>query len=296
MNEIVEKENIENLIYEIHGKQVMLDSDLAKLYECKNGTKEVNQAVRNNMAKFPGRFSWKLSDDEYKNLRSKFLTSSQKNNNYGGRRNNPRVFTEQGVAMLATILKTKVATEVSIAIMDAFVALRHYIGRNEYRLSNIETKIIEHDSEIKLLQKSFEKFDENKKYNETFYNGQIYDAYSKIIEIFRKSKKDLIIIDRYADKVVLDMIKNLKVKVTLITKENGLLTKRDIEKYNKQYDNLKVVYKDNFHDRYFIIDKREVYHCGASINHAGSKTFSINKWEDKIVKKEFIHKVNTIIK
>ena len=296
MNEILEKDKIENLIYEIRGKQVMLDSDLAKLYECKNGTKEVNQAVRNNMAKFPGRFSWKLSDDEYKNLRSKFLTSSQKNNNYGGRRNNPRVFTEQGVAMLATILKTKVATEVSIAIMDAFVALRHYIGRNEYRLSNIETKIIEHDSEIKLLQKSFEKFDENKKYNETFYNGQIYDAYSKIIEIFRKSKKDLIIIDRYADKVVLDMIKNLKVKVTLITKENGLLTKRDIEKYNKQYDNLKVVYKDNFHDRYFIIDKREVYHCGASINHAGSKTFSINKWEDKIVKKEFIHKVNTIIK
>ena len=296
MNEILEKDKIENLIYEIRGKQVMLDSDLAKLYECKNGTKEVNQAVRNNMAKFPGRFSWKLSDDEYKNLRSKFLTSSQKNNNYGGRRNNPRVFTEQGVAMLATILKTKVATEVSIAIMDAFVALRHYIGRNEYRLSNIETKIIEHDSEIKILQKSFEKFDENKKYNETFYNGQIYDAYSKIIEIFRKSKKDLIIIDRYADKVVLDMIKNLKVKVTLITKENGLLTKRDIEKYNKQYDNLKVVYKDNFHDRYFIIDKREVYHCGASINHAGSRTFSINKWKDKIVKKEFIHKVNTIIK
>ena len=294
MNEILEKDKIENLIYEIRGKQVMLDSDLAKLYECKNGTKEVNQAVRNNMAKFPERFSWKLSDDECKDFLVKNF--DQKKETRGGRYKNPRVFTEQGVAMLATILKTKVATEVSIAIMDAFVALRHYIGRNEYRLSNIETKIIEHDSEIKLLQKSFEKFDENKKYNETFYNGQIYDAYSKIIEIFRKSKKDLIIIDRYADKVVLDMIKNLKVKVTLITKENGLLTKRDIEKYNKQYDNLKVVYKDNFHDRYFIIDKREVYHCGASINHAGSKTFSINKWEDKIVKKEFIHKVNTIIK
>ena len=150
-NTIVEnKTDIEKLIYEIRGKQVMLDSDLAKLYECKNGTKEVNQAVKNNLDKFPERFSWILTNQEYYDLKSKILTSNH--NNYGGRRYNPRVFTEQGVAMLATILKSNIATQVSINIMDAFAAIRHYIGNNEYRLSNIETKIIEHDNNIKLLQ------------------------------------------------------------------------------------------------------------------------------------------------
>ena len=117
------------MIYEIRGKQVMLDSDLAKLYQCKNGTKEINQAVKNNVEKFPERFSWILTFDEYNDLRSKILTSNS-NNNYGGRRYNPRVFTEQGVAMLATILKTKVATKISIEIMDAFVTMRHFFKSN----------------------------------------------------------------------------------------------------------------------------------------------------------------------
>ena len=104
----------------------------------------------------------------------------------------------------------------------------------------------------------------------------------------------MIIIDGYADITVLDMIKTLKVKVILIIKEKGLLTKRDIEKYNSQY-NLKIIFNNDFHDRYFIIDRKEVYHCGAFINHAGSRTFSINKWEDKIVKEEFIKNVSKII-
>ena len=165
MNEVtvIDEEKIENMIYEIRGKHVMLDSDLANLYNCKNGTKEINQAVRNNLDKFPDRFSWKLSDKEYYDLRSKFLTSSLKNNNYGGRRNNPLVFTEQGVAMIATILKTSVATKVSISIMDAFVAMRHLIGKSEYRLSNIESKVLEYDTKINLLQESFNKFEEKKK-------------------------------------------------------------------------------------------------------------------------------------
>ena len=130
MNEVVTKEDIkiENMIYEIRSKQVMLDSDLARLYKCKNGTKEINQAVRNSPEKFPERFSFVLNDSEMDDLRSKFLTSSL--NKHGGRRYNIRVFTEQGVAMLATILRTKVATEVSIQIMDAFVAMRKYISTN----------------------------------------------------------------------------------------------------------------------------------------------------------------------
>ena len=154
MNEICKKEKIEveNMIYEIRGVQVMLDSDLAKLYEVE--TKRINEAVRNNPEKFPERFSWKLTDEESKI----FLVENfdHKNETRGGRYKNPRVFTEQGVAMLATILKSKIATEISIRIMDAFVAMRHYIGNNEYRISNIETKIIEHDKSINLLKELFQ--------------------------------------------------------------------------------------------------------------------------------------------
>ena len=137
MNSLKE-EKIENLIYESKGKQVMLDSDLARLYKVE--TKRVNEAVKNNPLKFPERFSWKLTDDESKTFLVEIF--DQKFEKRGGRYKNPRVFTEQGVAMLATILKSEVATKVSIDIMDAFVAMRHYIGNNEYRLSNVESKVI----------------------------------------------------------------------------------------------------------------------------------------------------------
>ena len=156
MNEIIEKEiKIENMIYEIRGKQVMLDSDLAKLYQCKNGTKEINQAVKNNLEKFPDRYAFRISEEEYNDLKSKILTS----NTRGGSRKGHTVFTEQGVAMLATVLKSSIATRVSIAIMDAFVAMRKYISNelleqkyiNNIVLSNTN-KIIEIDNKVLLLQ------------------------------------------------------------------------------------------------------------------------------------------------
>jgi len=278
VNELVVNEKIENLIYEIRGKQVMLDSDLARLYQCKNGTKEINQVVKNNVDKFPERFSWKLSDEESNDFLVKNF--DQKVEKRGGKFKNPRVFTEQGVAMLATILKSRIATEVSIAIMDAFVTMRHYIGNDTYRISNMEAKIIEHDRDIKVLQESFNKFDEKRKVNEIYFNGQIYDAYSKIQEIFNKAKNKIIIIDAYADNILLDIVKRLKIEVIIITRDNNLLTKQDILKYNKQYHNLKVVYNSSFHDRYFILDGNTVYHCGASINRIGYKTFSINLISD----------------
>ncbi|MBR2832945.1 MAG: ORF6N domain-containing protein [Bacilli bacterium] len=277
MNQIIKNENIENLIYEIRGKQVMLDSDLAKLYQVE--TKRINEAVYRNKEKFPERFCFKLSDEESYN----FLVAicDQKNERRGGRYKNPRVFTEQGVAMLATVLKSKAATQVSIKIMDAFVAMKKYISNNLINQKYYNDMTIRHDSEIKLLQESFNKFEEKKINNETYYNGQIYDAYSKIIDIFKTANNELIIIDRFADKSVLDMIKDLDVNVILIVKRNGLLKKMDIEKYNRQYDNLKIIYNGDYHDRYFIIDQKEVYHCGASIKHAGSRTFSINKGKIK---------------
>ena len=297
MNEIIEKENIiiEDMIYEIRGKQVMLDSDLAKLYQVE--TKRINEAVKNNLDKFPERFSWIVSDEEQINLRSKFSTSSStssEKNNYGGRRYKIRVFTEQGVAMLATILKSSIATKVSIRIMDAFVAIRHYIGDNEYRLSNVEAKVLEHDNDIKLLQESFKKFEEKKKNNEIYFNGQIFDAYSKILDIFKDAKKELTIIDAYADNTILDIIKRLNVQATIITKKDNLLTNQDIQKYNQQYHNLKIIFNNTFHDRYFILDNDIVYHCGTSINRIGYKTFSITKMNDKDVCNLLINKIKTL--
>ena len=293
MNQILEKENIENLIYEVREKQVMFDSNLAKLYQCSNGTKTINQAVKRHINRFPERFMFQLTKDEYINLKSQTGTSSW--NEYGGIRKLPFVFTEQGIAMLSSVLRTPVAEEISVRIMDAFVSMRKYISNNLIKQQYINNLVLVDHKNIKLLQESFSKLEEKKKVSETYYNGQIYDAYSKIIEIFKTSKKELIIIDRYADTTVLDMIKKLKVKVILVTKRNGLLTNQDIERYNSQYNNLEVVNSDDYHDRYFVIDKKEVYHCGASINHAGSRTFSINKWEDKKVCNNFIDNINNIL-
>ena len=296
MNEVITKENninIEDMIYEIRGKQVMLSSDLAKLYRCKNGTKEINQAVSRNQEKFPERFSWKLTDEES----SLFLVTNcdQKIETRGGKFKNQRVFTEEGVAMLATILKTDVATRISIQIMDAFIAMRRYIGNNRKILLNIENKIIEHDNDIKLLQQSFQKFEEKRKINEIYFNGQIYDAYSKIVDIMKKAKEEIIIIDSYADKTILDMISKLSTKVILITKENNKLSELDISKYHKQYDNLEIIYNNTFHDRYIILDSSTVYHLGTGINRAGSKTFSTNILTDEFIISSLLNYISEII-
>ena len=174
MNELIIKENIkiEDLIYEIRGVQVMLDSDLARLYECKNGTKEINQAVKRNIKKFPLEFAFQLTIEEYRNLKSQFVTSSRENN-YGGVRKLPFAFTEQGVAMLATILKTKKASNISLAIMDAFVAMRRYIASNNYdkRISNVETKLIEQDTKFDEIFSRLE----TKPNNHIFVLHKIYD-------------------------------------------------------------------------------------------------------------------------
>ena len=295
MNEVVVKDDIkvENMIYEVRGKYVMLDSDLALIYGCKNGTKEVNQAVRNNPKKFLDRFSWRLSDEE----RNIFLVKNfdQKIETRGGRYRNPRVFTEQGVAMLATILKTKVATEVSIKIMDAFVSMRHYISSNLLEQKYINNMVLEHDYDIKIIQESLDKLEKDKEINEVYFNGKIYDAYSKVLDIFSETKEELIIVDRYTDKTILDMIKNLDCNVILITGKRSKLTKLDIDKYSSDYHNLKVYYDDTFHDRYFIIDKDKVYHSGNSINHIGYIKSSIDIIHDDSIKNSLITDINKII-
>ena len=173
--------------------------------------------------------------------------------------------------------------------------MRKYISSNLIEQKYINNMVLEHDSQIKLLQSTFDKLEEKKKVNEIYFDGQIYDAYFKIQEIFKEAKKDLIIIDGYADNTILDIIKRLKVNVIIITKPNNLLTKQDILKYNRQYHNLKVVYNNTFHDRYFILDGKTVYHCGSSINRIGYKTFSITLIGDMDVCKILINRVKQII-
>ena len=295
MNDVIIKEKeigkVENLIYEIRGVQVMLDSDLARLYECANGTKTINQAVNRHLDRFPEDFYFQLTKEEYLNLKSQLGTSSS--NEYGGVRKLPYVFTEQGVAMLASVLRTNVASSVSIDIMRAFVIMKRYISKTLLEQTYINELVLKDSKRIDLLEETLSKFKE--KSNHLFFEGHIYDAYSKISEIFRKAKKELIIVDGYADITTLDMIKKLSVNVIIITKQNELLTNIDIKKYNNQYHNLTIKFSDSFHDRYFIIDNNDIYHCGTSINHAGARTFSINMLEDKEVCDALKNKVDKII-
>ena len=199
MNEITNELKIENMIYEIRGKQVMLDSDLAKLYQCANGTKDINKAVKRHSDRFPEDFYFQLTEEEFSNLRFQAGTSNLKEQ--GGRRYNPYVFTEQGVAMLATILRTSVAAEVSIKIMRAFVIMRKYISSNLIEQKYINNLVMKHEEQINNI---FNHFETKEIKNEIYFQGQMYDAYSKILDIFMLANEELIIIDSYADKYVLD--------------------------------------------------------------------------------------------
>ena len=266
MNEIAVTDDIkiEDMIYEIRGKYVMLDSDLAILYGCKNGTKTINQAVNRHLERFPSDFYFQLTEDEYNSLRSQVGTL--KNGRGEHKKYLPYVFTEQGVAMLATVLRTKVASEMSVSIMRAFVKMRHYllntVGENKYikdMLLKHDNELSEHGNSIRLLQESFDKLETDKEIDEVYFNGKEYDAYSKVLDIFGEAKDKLIVVDRYTDKTFLDMIRNLDCKVILITGKKSKLTKLDIEKYNEDYNNLTVYYDDTFHDRYFVIDDNKVY-------------------------------------
>ena len=245
--------NIEDLIYEIRGKQVMLDSDLAKLYNCTNGTKEINQAVKRNIEKFPEDFYFMLTEQEYTNLKSQFVTSSL--NSYGGRRNTPHVFTELGVAMLSSVLKTEIANKVSVNIIRAFVNMRKYIKTNLIEQTYINNLVLEHDTKI---NKILDKLDNTVK-NYIFFKGQIYDAYSLLLDIINKSKQEIIIIDNYADKKLLDILTKTNKQITLYTKNTN---EELIKKYQTQYNNLTIIKKDNLHDRFIIIDKKILYHSG----------------------------------
>ncbi len=300
--ENISNEEIKNLIYTIRGKQVMLDSDVALLYHYE--TKKINQAVKRNIDRFPEKFCFQLAEEEFSSLRSQIVTLNKTtiqenleksslrpkiatlNENTGRgkhRKYLPYVFTEQGIAMLSGLLKNDIAIQVSINIMDAFVEMRKFLSANGQlfeRLTNVEYKLLEHDKKFDKVFNQLQN-EENIK-QKIFFEGQIYDAYSLIIDIIKKANKKILIIDNYIDDSVLKMLakKNKNVEVAILTSEKSNIQKIDIQKFNKEYPILKVAKTNKFHDRFIIIDNKKMYHLGASIKDLGKKCFGINKIED----------------
>ena len=287
---MVDNREIQSMIYTFRGRQVMLDSDLARLYQVE--TKVFNQAVKRNIDRFPENFRFQLTDSEFENLRSQIVTSSL--SGHGGRRYMPYVFTEQGIAMLSAVLKSDVAVEVSVKIMNSFVEMRNFLLSNREmfnRLDRVELKQLETD---KKLEEVFDYIATTKEVKQKiFFNGQIYDAFSLMVEIVEKAEKELILIDNYVDVNTLNILSKKKdgVNVLIVTSGKGNLTDKDIAKFNSQYPKLTVKISKDFHDRFLIIDRKEVYHIGASIKDAGKKSFGITKLEDEDLIKNLLNKV-----
>ena len=274
MNEIIEKEmlDIKDMIYEINEVEVMLDSDLASLYDVE--TKRINEAVKNNPNKFPSNFLFRISEREYAFLKSKISTSK------GGSKKGHTAFTEQGIYMLATILKSKNAVQVSIRIMNTFVKMRHYINYSNQLLPNrfllLEDKV---DNNTKRTDELFDKFNpKDIAKNYLFFEGELYDAYSVVMTILKKAKKEIIIIDNYAGKELLDILKNVDKKITIVSKNIDDVLKK---KYESQYNNVTFINNNSFHDRFIIVDKKKLYSCGASFKDLGKKCFAINEMDNE---------------
>ena len=277
---IIEDINIQNKIYTIRGFQVMLDSDLAQLYGVE--TKHINQAVRNNPNKFPDDFYFEATDDEENSLRSKFLTL--KNSRGMHSKYKTKLFTEQGIYMLATVLKSKVATDITVMIVRTFANMRRLIKSNDFyihQLNELEKRQLSYEI------KSDEKFDkifnalEDKQFkliNGIFYNGQIFDAHVFISDLIKSAKKSIILIDNYIDESILTLFsKNQEIRIQIYTSNISKQLQLDINKYNQQYNNLEVKITKNFHDRFLILDVDDVYHIGASLKDLGNKVFAFSK-------------------
>jgi len=283
-NEIekLDEDLIRGRIYSIRGFQVMLDRDLAELYGVE--TKVLNQAVKRNSARFPSRFCFSLNKSEIQNLRSQFVTSS-----WGGRRYNYLVFTEHGVSMLASILNSKTAIEVSIKIIDAFIVMRKFIQTNGQlfqRLDKVELKQIETHSRLDENDKKFDKIfslmesGDLKPVQGIFFEGQIFDAYNFISDLFRGAEKSILIIDNYIDDSVLVHLTKVKsgVSVKILTRYVTDQFKLDVMKFEAQYFPVEVKVFPHSHDRFIIIDGRDVYHVGASLKDLGKKWVGFSKF------------------
>ena len=288
--------DIRSMIYVIRNQQVMIDSDLAMLYQVE--TKVFNQAVKRNIARFPENFRFQLSKEEYESLRSQLVTSKEDEKGKGGRRYLPYVFTEQGIAMLSAVLRSDVAIQVSINIMNTFVEMRRFIANNALlfeRISNVELKQLEYQKQTdEKLEQIFEYISEHEESSQkVFFDGQIYDAFSLIVSLIQKAKKEITLIDGYVDVGTLNLLskKNEDVSVTIYTQKRTRLTKTDVENFNAQYSTLEVKYTKVFHDRFLILDRETAYHVGASLKDAGKKCFGINLIQDAGIIKDILQRL-----
>ncbi|MBC8213038.1 MAG: ORF6N domain-containing protein [Candidatus Marinimicrobia bacterium] len=273
---ITEPVKIQNLIYTIQGEQVMLDRDLADLYDVTTGN--LNKAVKRNIDRFPDDFMFQLTKEELQNLIFQNGTSS-----WGGTRKLPFVFTEQGVASLSGVLKSKRAIEINIQIMRAFVTMRKFIGTNAklfQRIDRVELKQLEHDHKFDKVFDAIEQKGITPKQG-IIYEGQIYDAHAFVSKIIQSAKKSIIIIDNYIDDSVLTLLTKRKkgVQIKIYTKSISKRLALDIEKFNEQYGKLVGEEQKNIHDRFIIIDGKEIYHSGASLKDLGKKISAFSRFE-----------------
>lgn len=281
MNEIIPINKLKEQIYTIRNIQVMLDSDLANLYDVE--TKVFNQAVKRNISRFPEEFRFQLSDLEYQNLRSQNVTSSD----HGGRRYLPYVFTEQGVAMLSAILKSKTAVEISIKIIKAFVEMRKVVtkyGQLFQKLQELENRQVSFELESSdKFEKLFSALENNslQPTQGIFYDGEIFDAYAFVSKLIRKANSSITLIDNYIDETVFEQLAKAKksVNIYILTGNLSKQLKLDTNKYNEQYKNIKLIKFNRSHDRFLILDKKEIYHIGASLKDLGKKWFAFSKLE-----------------
>ena len=287
---------IEKLIYIIRDKQVMVDSDLAMLYQVETGA--LNRAVKRNIKRFPEDFRFQLTAEEYENLKCQSGISSLNENGYGGRRTLPYVFTEQGISMLASVLHSDAAVNVSIGIMRAFVEMRRFIANNALlfeRISNVELKQLEYQKQTdEKLEQIFEYISEHEETSQkVFFDGQIYDAFSLIVSLIQKAEKEIMLIDGYVDVGTLNLLakKNDGVFVTVYTHQRTRLSNMDVQNFNAQYPTLKIKYTKVFHDRFLILDRVTAYHVGASLKDAGKKCFGINLIQDAGIIKDILQRL-----
>lgn len=287
---------IEKLVYVIRDKQVMIDSDLAMLYQVETGA--LNRAVKRNIKRFPDDFRFQLTVEEYENLKCQIGISSLNKNGYGGRRTLPYVFTEQGISMLASVLHSDIAVNVSIGIMRAFVEMRRFIANNALlfeRISNVELKQLEYQKQTdEKLEQIFEYISEHEEASQKiFFDGQIYDAFSLIVSLIQKAEKEITLIDGYVDVGTLNLLakKNEGVSVTVYTHQRTRLSNIDVANFNAQYPALEVKYTSVFHDRFLILDGKTAYHIGASLKDAGKKTFGITLINDESITKDILQRL-----
>lgn len=323
-NQLDTLQEIEDRILTIRGVQVMIDRDLAEIYKVE--TRIINQAVKRNSERFPERYMFQLTKEEqqyYYSLRSQFvilknddeplrsqiatlknLKSQNATSNMRGKHSkyNSYAFTEQGVSMLASVLKSETAVQTSIKIIDAFVAMRHFMQKNAklfVEIDNIKQHLIqtdvhlnENDRKIEQVLTLLEKNHEEDK-QRLFFDGQIYDAFSFMVSLVQKADKEIILIDNYAAVGTLDVLSKKKenVDVQIYTSKKAKITQSDIEKFNTQYPTITLNYTDVFHDRFLIIDKETAYSIGSSVKDAGKRCFAVSQINEKWMVKMILEKI-----